>query len=554
MSVHAVHKPSTYRRLRQWPHHATRWIAALLLLVVIGCSAADVTDTPTVTSIDLTPPNASVEAGRTLALVARPTDASGTLISGRTIRWSSNNTSVATVSSAGVVTALSAGDARIAASVDGQSALATITVTDREVASVQVTPVALSVRVNRTASLQARALDADGDPLSGRSIVWSSSNPGVATISAQGVISAVAPGAATITATSEGRSGQAAVTVTPEPVASVVVAPERDTLAVNTELTMTASVRDAAGAELSDRSVSWSVSDPNIATVTSTGIVTALAPGSVSIIAVSESRVGQGTIVVLERLADAITLTPSSSTVEIGQSVQLISQVTDPSGNILTDRPVSYASDNTAVAAVSASGLVTTSAAGVARITATSEGKTAVATITVIEVPVSEVRVTPASSTLIVGGSRTLSAQARSASGTVIAGREVTWTSGAPGIATVSASGAVSAVSPGTAVIAATIDGVSGLATVTVQPRAIATVTITPAAPEISVGQQSQLTATLRDASNAILTQRVITWSSSNESVAFVSSNGLVVGVGAGSAVITATSEGVSGTTTVIVR
>jgi uncharacterized protein YjdB len=95
---------------------------------------------------------------------------------------------------------------------------------------------------------------------------------------------------------------------------------------------------------------------------------------------------------------------------------------------------------------------------------------------------------------------------------------------------------------------------VSGLATVTVQPRAIATVTITPVGPEITVAQQAQLTATLRDASNAILTQRLITWSSSNEAVAFVSSNGLVVGVGAGSAVITATSEGVSGTTTVIVR
>lgn len=531
-----------------------RLAAAALLLFTVGCSSVDVTDSPGVASIDLTPPNASIEAGRTLALIARPTDANGTPITGRPIVWSSNNASVATVSSVGVVSARTAGDARIAASVDGQSAVATITVTEREVASVQVTPVAVSVRVKRTASLQARALDADGETLSGRTITWSSSNPGVATISAQGVISAVAPGAATITATSEGRSGQAAVTVTPEPVAAVVVTPERDTLAVGTERTMSASVRDAQGALLTDRSVAWSVSDPNIATVTSTGVVTALAPGSVSIVAVSESRVGQGTIVVLERLADAITLTPTSSTVEIGQTVQLTSQITDPSGNLITDRPVSYASDNATVATVSTTGRVTTRAAGVARITATSEGKTAVATITVIEVPVSEVRVTPANSTLIVGGSRTLSAQPRSASGTVITGRTVTWTSGAPGIATVSSSGEVSAVSPGTAVIAATADGVSGLATVTVQPRAIATVTITPVGPETTVAQQAQLTATLRDASNAILTQRLITWSSSNEAVAFVSSNGLVVGVGAGSAVITATSEGVSGTTTVIVR
>ncbi len=550
--------PLRTRRMHGIP---TRWsrrfvgcVASALLLVVQGCSATDVTEAPTVASVNLTPPTASVEAGRTLALVARATDASGLLILDRPVRWSSSNPSVATVSTAGVVSAVSAGEARIAASVDGQSALADITVTAREVASVQVIPVAISVRVDRTAPLEARALDADGATLTGRVIVWSSSNPTVATISAQGVVTARAPGAATITASSENRSGQAAVTVTPAPVASVTLAPERDTLAVGTDRAMTATVRDDAGAVLTDRVVSWSTSDPNIASVSSVGVVTAMSPGTVTVVAVSEGRVAQGTIVVLQRLADAITLTPSSSTVEVGAMVQLSAQVTDPAGNLLPDRVIVYASENGTVATVSQSGLATARAPGVARITASSEGKVATATITVIAVPVAQVRIVPATSDLLVGTSRTLVAEARSASGVLLTGRNVTWISGAPLSASVSTNGVVTGLAAGSAVIAATIDGVSGLATVNILPRAVASVTVAPQAPAIDVGAQLQLQVTLREASGSIIAQRSVTWSSSNESVAFVSSTGLVIGVGAGTAVITATSEGVSGITTVTVR
>jgi uncharacterized protein YjdB len=529
-------------------------VRLLLLVLCVACTSTELTDTPAVAAVEITPPVASVEAGRTVALVARVTDAGGGTVGAAPVTWSSSNTDVATVSPAGVVSALSVGETRIAASSGGRSATATVTVTAREVASVQVTPLVVSVRVQRTAQLEARALDADGGTLSGRMITWSSSNPSVATISGQGVVTALAPGAATITATSEGVSGQAAVTVTPEPVASVSVSPTRDTLAVGTDRALTAVARDASGGELADRSVSWSVSDPNIASVSSTGVVTALAPGTVNVSAVSEGRVGQSVIVVLQRLADAITLTPSTGTVEVGSTVQLTAQVTDPSGNLLPDRVVTYVSDADAVATVSASGLVTARAPGTARITASSEGKTAVATFTVIEVPVATVSVTPASGSVIVGATRTLTAQPRSAGGALITGRTVTWTSGAPTVASVNAQGVVTALSPGTAVIAASVDGVSGLASVTVLARAVASVTVTPESPSVDEGTTVQLSAALRDASGALLTQRTVTWRSSNEAVAFVSSTGLVVGIRAGTAVITATSEGVSGTTSVTVR
>lgn len=529
-------------------------VGVALALGVGACSAEGVTDTPTVAQLELTPPMATVEAGRTVVLVARPTDANGQLITTRPITWSTSSQQIATVSSAGVVSARAAGEVRIAASSAGRSAVAIITVTAREVASVQVTPVAVSVRVNRTAPLQALTLDADGATLSERLVTWTTSDATVATVSAQGVITAVSPGAATITATSEGRSAQAAVTVTPEPVATVSIAPARDTLAVGTERALSATVRDADGRVLTGRTVAWSVSDPDVASVSSQGVVTALAPGSVSVAGVSEGRVGQATIVVLARLANAITLTPANSTLEVGGTVMLTTQVTDPVGNILPDRIVAYSSDNQAVATVNAQGIVTAVARGTARITATSDGRSTSATVQVIDVPVATVQVLPSTVDVVLGTSRALTVQARSANGTLLSNRAVTWTSGAPTIATVTSGGVVSGVSVGVAVIAATVDGITGFSTITVRALEVATVTISPGAPELTVNQQIQLDAAPRTAAGALVPGRTIVWQSSNQDVAFVTSAGVLIGVSAGTATITATTEGVSGTTTVIVR
>lgn len=539
---------------RPRPLTCRRPLGFAALFMFAACFDSGVTDTAAVERVDLTPPVASVEAGRALPLVAVARDAAGSALGGRPITWSSSNPQVATVSSSGVVSARAVGEVRIAASSGGQSALSTITVTAREVASVQITPVAISVRVGRSASLQARALDADGQPLTDRTITWSTANTAIATVTAQGVVTAVAPGATTVTASSDGRSAQAAVTITPEPVATVTVAPTLDTLAVGGTRTFSATLRDVDGAPLTARLISWSVNNVSVATVSSTGVVTALEPGTVTVSAVSEGRVGQATVEVLQRFANAVTLTPNSGTLQVGAELTLQAQVTDPAGTLLPDRIVSFSSNAPQVATVTAAGLVTARAPGVARISALSEGKTAEAVITVVPVAVTQVDVTPVVNEVLVGSARQLLAVARSATGTVLTGRTITWTSGAPGIASVSATGTVSGLAPGVAVIAATIDGITGFATVTVRPRVVTTVQLAPANPSIVANSSVQLQLTVRDQSGAALTNRPVVYASSNDTIAFVSSTGLVIGLRAGEAIITATVEGVSGSTPVTVR
>src|SRR6266568_4453385 len=176
-------------------------------VTVAGCTVP-------VASVSVSPASATVAAGQSVQLTATPKDANGTPLSGRTITWSSNNTSVAIADVNGNVTALAPGSATITATSEGQSGTAAITVTNVPVASVTVSPAPASVPAGQTLQLTATPKDVNGNPLTGRTITWSSSNTSVATVNSSGLVSCVVAGSATITATSEGQSGTSAITVT----------------------------------------------------------------------------------------------------------------------------------------------------------------------------------------------------------------------------------------------------------------------------------------------------------------------------------------------------
>lgn len=519
-------------------------LATIACACVMACADSAPTTSNAVAVVELSAPTPSVRAGSTLTMSVKLKDASGNSIDNVAVTWSSSNSTFATVSSTGVVTANAAGKVTIAASALGKSATKEITIQDREIAAVEITPASVSVRIGTTVSLTAKAVDAEGRTLTGRQIAWSSSNTAIATVNSEGVVTGVAAGAATITAQSENRSGTAAVTVTVNPVATVTIVPGSDTLGVGTDAQLVATLRDAGGQVLIGRAIAWNSSNVQVATVSSTGVVTALSPGTVVVSAVSEGRVGTASVLVLARLASAVTLTPSNATIITGTTLQLTSQITDPSGNILTGRPISYVSDNSAVATVSNAGLITAIRPGTAKITATSEGKVGTANVVVNPLPVATVQITPATATVLTGTTRQLQWQALSATGTALTGRTIAWTSGAPTVASVSATGLVTPIAPGTAIIAGVVEGVAGFATITVQLPVVASVSVTPTAPSISVGQMVLLTATPRDGSGNPLTGRAITWSSSDDRIAFVTSSGAVIGIAVGNATIIATSEG----------
>jgi uncharacterized protein YjdB len=200
---------------------------------------------------------------------------------------------------------------------------------------------------------------------------------------------------------------------------------------------------------------------------------------------------------------------------------------------------------------------VTAVAVGSVTIAATSEGKQGVTTITVNPIPVSKVTVTPTTALINIGGTQQFVAATTSATGATLTGRTIVWTSSDPTKATVNSTGLVTAVAQGTVTIAATSEGISGTATFSVaSPAPVATITISPATSTLAVGTTATLIAAPRDAAGNPLIGRVFTWASSNLSVVsgtFVGNVLTATAVSAGTATITATSEGRNGSATITV-
>jgi hypothetical protein len=155
--------------------------------------------------------------------------------------------------------------------------------------------------VGGSLQLSATARDALGDVLTGRTVTWQSSATTMATVSPTGSVTGVAAGGpVTVTATIEGVSGGAAVTVIPIPVATVVLAPATGTVEVGATLPLTATVRAALGAALMGRPVAWQSAAPGVATVSAAGVVTGISVGGpVTITATSEGVSGTTVITVI---------------------------------------------------------------------------------------------------------------------------------------------------------------------------------------------------------------------------------------------------------------
>ena len=345
---------------------------------------------------------------------------------------------------------------------------AIVTVMPASVATVAVSPASANILVGGTVQLTATPRDSGGNALTGRPVTWTTSAGGAAVVSAGGLVAGVALGSATITATSEGASGSATVTVSAVPVASVSVTPATASVPAGGTVQLSATPRDAAGTPLTGRPITWTTSAGAVATVSVGGLVTGVAPGSATITATSEGKSGTAAVTVANVPVASVTVSPASASVAAGATVQLAATPKDSAGNTLTGRTITWASGNAAVATVSTAGLVTAKVAGSATITATSEGKSGTAAVTVANVPVASVTVSPASASVATGATVQLAATTKDSAGGVLTGRTITWASGNTAVATVTATGLVAGVTAGSATITATSEGKNGTAGVTV--------------------------------------------------------------------------------------
>lgn len=171
---------------------------------------------PSISSITVTPTPAFVVVHGTQQLTAVVRDSAGNVIPGLTVIWQSNNPGVATVSNTGLVTGVANGAVVISANIGGflgTSNITVQTVITLGPSSVTVAPTAATVGIGRSVQFSATATDSTGNTFPNATATWTSSNPGVVSISSTGLATGVASGTATITGAAFGGSGTATVTV-----------------------------------------------------------------------------------------------------------------------------------------------------------------------------------------------------------------------------------------------------------------------------------------------------------------------------------------------------
>ena len=160
---------------------------------------------------------AVLDAGKTLQLRATASGAAGQPLTSPAVTFTSDNTAAATVTAAGMVSAVAPGVARISARSEGKEAVATITVVRRSAASIEILPRTATTIVGETVTLTAVLRDSVG-AIVDRAPTWSSRDPSVATISATGVVTSIAPGVATIQANADNAVGVSTIVVQQLPV------------------------------------------------------------------------------------------------------------------------------------------------------------------------------------------------------------------------------------------------------------------------------------------------------------------------------------------------
>ena len=407
------------------------------------------------------------------------------------VSWTSSDPTIASVDSNGTIKTLKNGTVKISASANGGKATCTITVKE----PIQISATTSSIYRGKTTTLKAI-------PAYSTTITWMSSNPLIATVSSNGVVTGKKAGTVTITAKAFGKS----VTKTIKVVEPSLKVTGSTSLYRGKTTTLKATTSYSA-------KVTWTSSKPSIATVSSNGVVTGKKAGTVTITAKAFGKSVAKTIKVVE---PSLKVTGSTSLYR-GKTTTLKATTS-------YSTKVTWKSSKPSIATVSSSGVVTGKKAGTVYIYANAYGKSVKYKLTIKE---PALKLNKSSSSIYKGKTTTLKA-------TTSYRTKVTWKSSNSSIATVSSTGDVTGKKAGTAYIYANAYGKSVKCKVTVKNP---TITLNKSKATAYAGKSYTLKATTSYRTK-------ISWKSSNTKIATVDSKGMVKLKKAGKVTISATAFG----------
>lgn len=505
------------------------------------CAVTVSKDVIAVTEITLNKSSLVLKEGGSETLVAtvKPDNATD-----KTVTWSTSDASVATVDEDGKVTAVKEGSATISAKAGEKTASCVVTVSKNVIAvtSVTLNKTELTLTIGKIETLTATVKP---DDATDKTVTWTTSDASITTVNTRGEVTAIAEGTATVTAKAGDKTARCVVRVSKRPVTGISINQDAAYLFERESVQLSVWVN----VDASEQTATWTSSNPSVAKVDASGLVTAIKAGE----AVISARVGEMTAtceVTVYANVSSISLNKTQLTMLEGDGEKLTATL---SPDEVSSWLVHWSSSDPSVATVNAAGYVTAIKAGTATITASAGAsletfKSASCIITVTEDVIS-VELDKTNLVLMEGEENTLVATVEAGNAV---GWHVTWTSSNPSVATVDASGRVKAIGAGDAAIWARAGNKEARCFVTVRAAIpVSSVVLNKTSLSLEVGYGAELSVEVypEDATSGL-----VSWSSSNPHVATVSAGygwATVRAVGAGSATISATAGGVTATCSV---
>ncbi|PJZ57217.1 hypothetical protein CH367_10810 [Leptospira barantonii] len=541
-------------------------------------------------SITITPSLPSVAGGRNINLTATGTYSNGSTQDLTTsVAWTSADLTIASVDNAsgrqGQAAGITQGTTQITATLGGTSSTIDFTVTAAVLDSIQVTLDDSFVAKGTFTRAIATGVFSDGSNLNiSDQVVWDSSQTSVIQL---GVVDSGpkkklnspnngSTGSSRITASLNGVSGFADLSVTSPNLISVQIDPTHPSVANGISQNFTASglYSDGSNQDLTGV-VTWASSSPNVATISNAsgtnGKTTSLQTGTTQITA-SMGAVSSdpSTLTITSATLTSITIAPTSSlsiAKGLSQDFSAVGHYTDGTTQDLTTQVI-WNSSNSSVATASnasgANGRITSIDTGTSQISASLGGTSSSnTTVTVTAAVLNSIQVSPANISIPNGNSNSFTAiGVYSDSTTLDVTSQATWTSSDVSKANISNAigheGVATATSSGSTTITATLGGVSGSTTMTITAAVLVGISVGPTNPSVYTAQTKDFTATgtYSDGSMQNLSASV-TWTSSDTTKATASNStgieGRATGIAAGTSTITATLGGISGSTSLTV-
>nr|WP_251006001.1 Ig-like domain-containing protein [Carnobacterium sp. ISL-102] len=441
------------------------------------------------------------------------------------IKWESSNEKVAKIDANGLVQAIAPGNTTITVTAGDKSASSKIEIVS-PLKSISLDSSTAKIEKGNSKNLTINYAPVNTTDV--KSVIWTSSNPKVATVDGNGKVTALSAGTATITAKVGVKIATSLITVN-VPLAGIKVNKENFTLEIEKNEILSVNYRPLDTTE--NKTVTWTSSNPKVATVDKTGKVTAVNPGSTTVSAKVSSKIATSKV---SAIAPLLSISLDKITLGLTKEENYTLKIGYSPANTTDDKSAIWTSSNPKVATVDGIGKVTALSAGTATITAKVGAKITTSLITV-NVPLAGIAVNKDSTNLEIRKNEILSVNYLPLDTTE--NKMVTWTSSNPKVATVDKTGKVTAVNLGSTTISAKVGS------------KIATSKVAVIAPlkgisldKTNLNLIKEENYVLKIGYSPIITtdDKSVVWTSSNPKVATVDKTGKVTALAVGTATITA--------------